>query len=169
MASASQAAAPPPSPGPPSEYQVKAAYILNFVNLTEWPAAALGPAGSPFRICVAGEDPFRGTLESTIKGESVLGHAITVDRLARGDAAQTCQVLFVPGDSATQTADLLRSVGSAPVLTIGEADTFLRGGGTMNFGPVQGHVRFDVNRRSAEAHGLKLSSRLLRVARSVRE
>ena len=163
---AQQAAVQQSSAGSPLEYQVKAAYILNFVNLTEWPAAALGPALNPFRICVAGADPFGGVLANTVKGESVQGHPLVVERLVR-DSAQTCQVIFVPATHAGQTTELLRTLGSAPVLTIGEAEAFLRGGGVVRFVIDQGHVRFDVNRRSAEQHGLTLSSRLLRVARSV--
>jgi hypothetical protein len=162
-----QAGALQPSVGTPIEYQVKAAYILNFVNLTEWPAAALGPPASPFRICVAGNDPFRGALESTVKGEAIQGHPIVVERLTRADAGQTCHVLFVSDGNATQIAELLQALGTAPVLTIGEADAFLRRGGVVRFVVDQGHVRFDVSRRSAERRGLTLSSRLLRVARSV--
>jgi hypothetical protein len=152
--------------GSPVEYQVKAAYILNFVNLTEWPAAALGAPSNPFRICVSGTSPLRSVLEDTIKGESVHGHPLLVERLMR-ESAQACHVVFVPASDNAQTAELLRALGPAAVLTIGETDGFLRAGGVVRFLVDQGHVRFDVNRRSAERHGLTLSSRLLRVARSV--
>jgi YfiR/HmsC-like len=163
---APKAAAQQVAVGSPLESQVKAAYILNFINLTEWPPAALGPASNPLRICVAGSDPFRTVLEQTVKGDSVQGHPLVVERVTR-DGAATCQVLFVAASDASQTVELLRALGSAPVLTIGEADAFLKGGGVVRFVTDQGHVRFDVNRRTAEQHGLTLSSRLLRVARSV--
>jgi hypothetical protein len=83
------------------------------------------------------------------------------------DAVQSCHVLFVPAGEAAQTSELLRSVGTAPVLAIGESAAFLRAGGILSFVVDNGHVRFDVNRRNAEQRGLTLSSRLLRVARSV--
>lgn len=165
-AASPQAAAQQVSVASPLESQVKAAYILNFVNLTDWPAAALGPASNPFRICVAGSDPFRHVLEQTVRGESMQGHPLVVERVTRESAA-TCQVLFVAASDGAHTAELLRALGTAPVLTIGEADAFLKGGGVVRFVTDQGHVRFDVNRRTAEQHGLTLSSRLLRVARSV--
>jgi len=155
----------PPSAGSPLEYQVKAAYVLNFVNLTEWPAAALGPLSNPVRICVLGADPFRSVLENTVRGELVHGHPLVVER-STGDPDQNCHALFVSARSAS-APDLLRVLGAAPVLTIGEAEGFLRDGGIVRFVVDQGHVRFDVNRSSAEHRGLTLSSRLLRVARSV--
>jgi hypothetical protein len=164
-------AAAPQSPsavGSPLESQVKAAYVLNFINLTEWPAAALGPASAPFRVCLAGTSQLRTALEDTVKGESVHGHPVVVDRLT-SEAAPMCQVIFVPASDAAQVPDLMRAVGPAAVLFIGETDAFLRAGGAVRFVVDQGHVRFDVNRRSAEQRGLTLSSRLLRVARSVRQ
>jgi hypothetical protein len=61
----------------------------------------------------------------------------------------------------------VRAVDAAPVLTVGESPAFLRAGGIVSFAVEQGHVRFDVNRGAAEARGLKFSSQLLRLARSV--
>ena len=148
------------------EYQVKAAYLYNFVSFTEWPPAALGAPSSPLRICVAGENPFGETLENTVKGESVQGHPLTVERLVRIDAAPQCHVVFVSRTGSARGAELLRTVDGA-VLTIGESDDFLKSGGMVKFVVDQGHVRFDVNRSLAEQRGLKFSSRLLRIARSV--
>ena len=164
MAPAQAAAAPQASVASPLEYQVKAAYILNFVNLTQWPPAALGPPSSPLRICLSGSDKFQGVLESTVRGESVMGHPLVVERLAR-DTAQACHVLFVPGGGSALRSELLRGFASAPVLTIGDGDTFLNDGGMVGFILDQGHVRFDISRTAAERHGLTLSSRMLRVAR----
>lgn len=158
--------APQPPPGANLEYQVKAAYILNFLSFVEWPDTAFETASTPFRLCVVGSDPFGGALEGTMKGESFQGHAVVVERVAPGEAAPPCQLLFVPASA--EAADLLRTTVSAPILTIGESDGFLRNGGVVAFVIEQGHVRFDVNRASAERRGLKLSSRLLRVARNVK-
>ena len=154
--------------GTPLEYEVKAAFIFNFVNFVEWPASALGAPASPFRICLAGPDPFKGALDDTIKGENIQGHPLVVERLEQFDEAVRCQVLYVPDTDTGVMARALRPVASLPVLTIGESDAFLRGGGVVSFVVDQGHVRFDVNRRSAQERGLNLSSRLLRVARNVR-
>ena len=46
---------------PPGEYQIKAAYLLNFARYVEWPAARL-PGGATLRLCVLGRDPFGGAL-----------------------------------------------------------------------------------------------------------
>jgi hypothetical protein len=147
------------------EYEVKAAFLFNFLQFVEWPAEV--PAqGEPFRVCLAGENPFAGVLERTIAGEQVGGHPIAVEVLAAEASPARCQVLFVPRSQASRTAALLRAAGSAPVLTVGESARFLEAGGLINFIIESGHVRFDVNAEAALAHGLRLSSKLLRVART---
>jgi len=54
------------------EYEVKAAFLYNFVQFVEWPPEALR-AGEPFRLCLAGENPFAGVLERTVAGEQAAG------------------------------------------------------------------------------------------------
>ncbi len=62
---------------------------------------------------------------------------------------------------------MLSALGSG-ILTVSEdSDRFLRDGGVISFVIENRHVRFDINQSAAESEGLKLSSRLLRVARSV--
>ncbi len=149
----------------PLEYQVKAAFILNFINFTEWPASALGAPSAPFRICVLGRDPFGEALDRTMEGETVHGHPVAVDRVSREDAARRCQILFV--SASPESASLVKSLLDAPILMIGDSPGFLREGGVVAFALDQGRVRFDVARQNAERRGLVLSSRLLRVARRV--
>jgi len=165
---AAAAQAPTAAAGPTLERQVKAAYILNFIHFTRWPAAALGPAGTPFRVCATGASPLGGALEATMKGESVEGHPIVVERLAAETNPRQCHVLFASDGESPTPSEVLKSVANDPVLTVGESETFLRDGGILIFTIEQGRVRFDVNRQNAMRRGLDLSSRLLQVARSVR-
>ena len=76
-----------------------------------------------------------------------------------------CQVLFV----SMPEKELLKFFpGVGPgVLTIGEGEGFVRDGGMIAFVLENHRVRFDINQTAAENAGLKLSSKLLSVARSV--
>src|SRR5436309_1901674 len=56
----------------PLEYQVKAAFLLNFTRFVEWPQPE-SASSPPFSICILGEDPFQGALEKTMEGETVNG------------------------------------------------------------------------------------------------
>ncbi|MEP7308100.1 MAG: YfiR family protein [Acidobacteriota bacterium] len=149
------------------EYQVKAAFLLSFVTFTEWPATAFESPSSSLRICVMGDDPFDGSLARTVQGETVAGHPVVTHHVDGGDALTDCHVLFVPR-AADARAAIERSGAGAPLLTIGEADGPGRAGVIINFAIDQGQVRFDVDRTAAERRGLRLSSKLLRIARRVR-
>ena len=143
------------------EYQVKAAYLLNFTRFVDWPQGAFGQ-GSPFTICVAGRNPFGPALEATLEGETAAGRGLT-SRVVR-DAAADCHTLFVPRGVAA--APYLRSVRAAPVLTVGETEEFLMQGGMIRFVMDNGRIRFEINQDAATRAQLRISSRLLQLARN---
>jgi hypothetical protein len=148
------------------ERQVKAAFLLNFTKFVEWPETAFSDEHSPIAICVLGEDPFGSGLDQIVEGEVVGGRRVVVRRMKEVPAAKQCQVVFV-SPMIKDVPQLLSNVGPG-VLTVGEEpDSFLRNGGVISFVIENRHVRFDINQSAAENAGLKLSSRLLRVARSV--
>jgi len=150
------------------EYEIKAAYLYNFVNLTEWSAGALSHPQLPFQICVADGDPFKGSLDGAISGESIKGHRVVIAHLLAMDMPSACHVLFFPREAPPEMLILLKRIATLPVLTVGESEAFVRADGMVSFVSEDGRIRFDVNRRPVAAHGLTLSSQLLRVARTVR-
>jgi hypothetical protein len=147
------------------EYEVKAVFLLNFTKFIEWPAAAFEAPDSPITICLLGEDPFGRTLDQVVNGEVVNGRKIGVQRIKRPPAAKSCQILFW-GRSENAAARTLPALGPG-VLTVGEGESFLHEGGMISFVIDNRRVRFDVNQTLAEKAGLKPSSKLLGVARSV--
>jgi hypothetical protein len=149
----------------PTEYQVQAAFLLNFTRFIEWPAAAFQAAGSPFDICILGDDPFGSALDQTVAGEIANGRSVAARRLLRAPEPKTCQVLFI-GTSEKNIGKILSGLGPG-VLTVGEGESFVRGGGMIAFVVENRRVRFEINQAAAESAGLKLSSRLLSVAKAV--
>jgi hypothetical protein len=147
------------------EYQVKAAFLLNFTKFIEWPATAFADAGAPFTICVLGNDPFGSALEQVVSGETVGGRKLAVRKMDQPPAPQTCQVVFQAGTGKDRAA-APGSLG-AGVLTVGEGESFVREGGIIAFVIDNHRVRFDINQSAADHAALKLSSKLLSVARSV--
>ncbi len=147
------------------EYEVKAAFLLNFTKFIEWPAAAFANPDSPLTICILGRDPFGRALDDALQGEQVGGHKLAVHRISQAPEPQTCQVLFV-GNGEKEIRRILGGLGRG-VLTVGDDEGFIHDGGMVAFVLENRRVRFDINQSAAEAAGLKLSSQLLSVARSV--
>src|SRR5689334_17792783 len=92
------------------EYEVKAAYLLNFTKFVEWPASSFASADSPIAICVIGSNPFGRVLEELVQGEEVNGRKITTRFLSQPSSARTCQVVFIPAET-KDTAGILKGLG----------------------------------------------------------
>jgi hypothetical protein len=148
----------------PLEYRVKAAFLLNFTKFIEWPASAFGNADSSIDICVAGNDPFGSSLDEIVKDEVVNGRKVTVEYIREAPPPRSCQVLFSGGAGKESKTPIEAEPG---VLTVGEGESFIRNGGIIAFVIENNRVRFEINRTAAERAGLRLSSKLLSVAKSV--
>jgi hypothetical protein len=150
-----------------SENQVKAAFLYNFAKFVEWPSPVEGSEAKPFVIGVVGESPIADLLPALIRSELIKGRAVEVRHYRTGDELSQCQVVFV---SRRQNGkDIQRSLAGRAILTVGETESFLAEGGMIQFVMVEQTVRFDVNVAAANQVGLKVSSRLLAVARKVAE
>ena len=148
------------------EYEVKAGYIFNFVQFVDWPPAAFTSPDGPFRICIAGADPFGPTIDRVVRGERIGEHPVTVERRPADAPLSRCQVVFASAQEDARARDLLKSITSTAVLTIGESPDFLDAGGAIAFAIDGGRVRFDINLRAPQVKDLRVSSKLLRVART---
>lgn len=154
----------PASPQAPLEHHVKAAFLLNFIKFVEWPPDEFPDADSPISICIVGEDPFGPAIDEIVEGEVVGSRKLTVHRVAAPQPKE-CQVVFI-GRSDKDSAKALAGVGPG-VLTVGEGESFLRGGGIIAFVIENRRVRFNVNQTAARNAKLRLSSKLLSVAKVV--
>ena len=150
---------------PPLEYELKAAFLYNFVKFVEWPPEAFAGARSPLTICVYGEDPFGTSLDGVVRGESLGERNLLVQRPETLDELRGCHVLFVSRSERQRMPEVLARVEGAPVLTVGDTDGFLRAGGMINFVLEENKVRFLINQAAAERGGLRISSKLLRLAK----
>lgn len=146
-----------------SEYSLKAAYLYHFVQFTEWPEAVLRGTDT-FTICIAEDNPLRPML-SDLAGRPAHGKPIAIREHAPADEGR-CQVI-VFGVKELQSAQPANLATRAPALTIAE-----EGAETepviIALSTEERRVGFVIDKTLAEACGLTISSKLLRLARSVR-
>jgi hypothetical protein len=148
---------------PTIEYDVKAAFLLNFARFVEWPATR---RAQPFNLCTLLPDPFGARLEAATAGETWEGRAIAVRRLPSLRDAD-CHLLYVPGGAMDEFRSHRSVVVGQPVLLVGESADFIDAGGMIRLFLDEKYVRFAVNQDAATSAGLRVSSRLLRLARPV--
>ena len=128
----------------PLEYQVKAAFLLNFTKFIDWPAAAFADAGFADRDLHSGRRSFRGhTGSDGRRRDGEWPKVVVREDQKRAPPPKTCQVLFVGRPEKDVPED---SSGLGPgVLTVGEGERFLRDGGMIAFVIENRRVRFDIN------------------------
>ncbi len=151
----------------PTEYQVKATWLLNFLQFTEWPAAAFTNANTPIRIGVLGDDPFGAVLDQTVQGETINNRKLVVLRSRRVEDLKDCQLLFISKSEKPRLPEILRGLESTSVLTVSETESFARIGGIINFYLEGKKVRFEINAAAARRKGIKISSQVLDLAKPV--
>jgi hypothetical protein len=148
--------------GAASEYQVKAAFLFNFVKFTEWPAVAFTNSAAPLVIGVLGTDPFGSALDDVVKGEVINGRSLVVKRFPSGDTPAACHVLFVSRSEKARLPDLRAELKQKPVLTVSDLDQFCQQGGMINLVlSAGGTVKPEINPEASRSAGLQISSKLL--------
>lgn len=157
----------PAQGNPSSEYQVKAAFLFHFAQFVEWPPDAYKSATSPLTYCTVGADPFRGALDATLNTKTINGRQVHVLHFEHSQEAQGCQILFIGTTEKKYISATVASLKGAPVLTVGEAEHFAEDGGMIGFFLEDNKVRFEINLEATEHAKLKISARLLALAKTV--
>ena len=148
------------------EYPIKAAYLYKFGNYVEWPKPAFPNAGSPFNLCVVGDDPFGALLDSAVDGQHVDGRAIVLHRLKSVARDSGCHILFLGIADPQRAGQALESLRGEAVLTVSDARS--GAAGMIQFVLKDNRVRFNIDDDMARSSGLAISSKLLALAVSVK-
>jgi hypothetical protein len=149
------------------EYQVKAAFLFNFVQFVQWPPGAFTNSNTPICIGVLGEDPFGMALEETVRGETVQNRRLVVQRSSRLESLKDCHLVFISKSETERVPEILGDLDSAPVLTVSETQGFAQRGGIISLYLAGNKVRFEINAAVARRKGLKISSELLSLGKII--
>lgn len=150
------------------ERRVKAAFLYKFSGYVEWPAASFPRPDTPISIGVAGDRRLANDLARMVLGRTSWGRTVLVRQVESADAdARNLHILFIARSESGRLASWLDALRGAPVLIVTEGEGALDLGSMINLAASEGRIRFDVALGHAQACGLRLSSRLLGVARTV--
>ena len=149
------------------EYQLKAAFLFNFLQFVEWPADAFAAADSPVVLGVLGDDPFGEPLDLLVQDAAVNGRRIVIRRYQRSDEIEVCHLLFVNLRNSARLKAVIAALNGRAILTVGDAEGFLEQGGMIQFVMQDNRIRLRINLDAATSAHLTLSSKLLRPAQIV--
>lgn len=149
------------------ENQVKAAFLYNFLKFVDWPDQSFADDNSPFIIGMVGSDGFNDAIDQAISGKTANGRSIVTKRFPSAKTLTYCHVLFISSSERGNFRRILTAAGPG-VLTVSDTERFTQSGGIINFTIVESKVRFEINKTAAERAGLRISSKLLSLARGAR-
>lgn len=166
------------------EYQIKAAFIYNFIKFVDWPKEKVAESNEPVTIGIVGKDPF-GNAFAPVKDKEDKGRKVLIKRfkpieelkksgekdkslLEREiESLRKCHLLFICSSEEKSINEIINLVKDHSVLTIGDMQGFLESGGIINFVMEEKKVRFEINVTAAKRAKLKIRSQLLRLAKRV--
>lgn len=169
---------------PKREYQVKAAFLYNFIKFIEWPKEKMAEPNQPIILGIIGKDPFANAFDP-VKDKQIKGRKVIVKRFnsivelkklgetgkeqldRRMEAIKECHVLFVCSSEKEYLKDIIGAVQKRPILTVADTKGFLKSGGIINFIMEKQKVRFEINTIDSKNSKLQIRSQLLRLAKRV--
>jgi hypothetical protein len=151
------------------EYELKAAILYNLSRFVEWPPSAYGDSQAPTVLCTLGQDPFGDSLRSLGQKQDANGRPVAIRRLKNENGIRDCHVLYISTSERRTVAQILTRLKGSSVLTVGEMSQFAVQGGVIQFTLEDKQVRFEINLDAASRMALKISSRLLVLARIVKD
>ena len=151
-----------------NELDVKAAVVANLLAFADWPAPAAPAPNAALVLCVGAQQPLRAPL-ATLNGRVVRQWVLQVRELTGAEATAQCHALLLDDELLAARPALRRELATLPVLSFADGQQAPDSPVCIRLDVTHGRVSFTVDLATARANGLTLSSRLLRLAREVRE
>lgn len=148
------------------EYQVKAAFLYQFIKFIEWPPQAFRTGHNKVIIGVLGEGPMDRAV-AAVQGKMAKGRAVAIQRYRKVADLDYCHVLFISSSMDDQLPTILKRIKGWSLLTVGDVEGSAMRGVMINFITVEDTIRFEVNVGTAKRANLRISSELLGLAQAV--
>jgi hypothetical protein len=149
-----------------TEAKVKVAYVYNFLKFVEWPGQDGNAASAPVRICVVGTDPIR-TMLGELSIRKIRERPIQVEHVKGTEALRDCHLAYLTRSEEARMPQILQQIEGLPVLSVSDIPGFARTGGMFGFATEENRVKVEISQRSVRQSGLKVSAKLLEIARLV--
>lgn len=151
----------------PTEFQVKAAYLFNFLKFVEWPDDPGADPHGKWIIGFVGDTPVSDELERLVEGKSVLGRDLQVRKFQPGDNLSACNILFIGESQKKRLPAILAALRGSSVLTVADMENFISAGGMVAFVVEDSRVKVAIDVAATGRARLRVSSKLLALAHIV--
>lgn len=152
----------------PMDHRVKAAFLCKFIKYMDWPSSTIVRNEGEFIIGVFGDSPIAGNLFSIMPKE-IAGWKLKIIKIDDIKEVLDTHMLFLSSSEQGQFPKIIDLLNDLSVLTVSDNDYFLEMGGIVNLFTMNKMVRFEISLEAAKAADIKISSKLLRLAKIFHE
>ena len=145
--------------------KLRAAFLYNFAKFVTWPPSRLSAADQSIRLCVLGDTEFAQLLGATVGGKSAGSHPLEVVDAAQSEQMVGCHIAYFP-DLSEDRQSVMAQQQAQQVLTVHQ-EPAVNAAGVVRFYLEDRRIRLEIKNRAAEAADLKISAKLLALARVV--
>lgn len=150
------------------EYQIKAAFIFNFMKFIEWDKSSSHMQNDSINLVLLGK-PSRKKYFDILTGRNIDGKKITVTEVrSYEEIPHDCDILYILEFDVADPDNHADELTGLSALTIADKPWSPRHFHII-FSIEQSKVRFSINNRLAKAAKIRIDSRLLNLAQSVDE
>lgn len=96
--------------------------------------------------------------------KKVNGKSIEIAEFDANSDIENCHILYVSATESDQLRKIIEETQNTPVLIITDTPGLATQGAAINFVEVDGKIKFELNQKTAESKGLKVSSSLSSLA-----
>lgn len=144
-------------------YRFHKVFFYSFTKYIEWPEEK---KKGDFIIAVLGDSEITPLLKEMAEIKKVGDRNIKVVQLEKVKG-EFYHILFVPSAQNQNFSSVKNTLNNQPCLLVTESEGMARNGSMINFKDVNGKLRFEVNSKTLQGSGLKMSQELMRFGEEI--
>jgi len=155
------------------ESTMKAIYSFKFGKFTQWPKSKSSDNRTSLGFCIFGKNPFNSSALNAIEGKQLKGKTLHIKFFESGllsdDILPDCHILFVSQSEKPRLQNILNTLRSQPILTVSDIEGFSHHGGMITLIKSGNQIHFEINPEAIHRAGLSISSKLVELAKMVKD
>ena len=144
-----------------NENIIKAAYIERITRFIEWPVKDSNLSGGSFVIGVYREPDFLNTLIDVFKEKPIKDLKVTVIIIKDPEQISKCNICYISEKAKPLISKFVVNANSNGVLLISKTTDFSKDGVHINFYIEDEKLKFEINKKSIDSAGFKVSYLLM--------
>lgn len=148
-----------------TEAKVKAAFIFNFTRFVSWKTKK---ADTPLRIAIFGSEKISKFLTTYIEEKNLSGAIAVISYDSPPLGSENINLLFIDHSKERFSSEIIKQLAGKDILTVSDIEDFAVQGGIIGMYNESGRIKLAINLTEANKSGLKISAKLLELARVIK-